>query len=140
MSTASTDDNGNFSIEVPTGTDYSFEIVGKSGTHAVLAGPINGATPMHFDVCVPGEDFDLGDIDPLDFEGIDGDETPWTDTEDDCGIPPWLCEDGSPDCFDEPLECEDPASDPTFCWDEPLPCGAPDSDPAFCWEDPSIAS
>ncbi len=135
VSTARTDANGNFSIEVPVGTNYSFEIVTKSGTHAVLTGPLNGTTPMHFDVCAPGEDFDLGDIDPLDFEEIDGDETPWSDTEDECEVPPWICEDGTEDCFDNPLECDDPAADPTFCWDEPLPCDDANSDPEFCWGD-----
>jgi len=133
VSSAKTDANGNFSIEVPVGTNYSFEIVTASGTHPVLVGPLTRSTPMQFDVCNPGEDFDVGDIDPLDFEEIDGDDTPWSDTEDECEVPPWICEDGTEDCYDNPLECDDPAADPSFCWDEPIPCDDPASNPEFCW-------
>ncbi len=135
VAAATTDTNGNFAIQVPVGEDYSFEIVTKSGTYSVLAGPINGDSPMLFDVCNPGEDFDLGDIDPIDFEEIDGDETPWTDSEEDCEVPPWICEDGTEDCLDEPYPCDDPAANSDFCWEEPLPCDDPAAVPEFCWDD-----
>ena len=135
ISASATDADGKFDIQVPVGQNYSFEIVTRAGAFPVLAGPLNGTTPMLFDVCDPGDDFDLGDIDPLDFEEIDGDDMPWSDTESDCEVPPWICADGSEDCFDAPMPCQDPMSDPAFCWDEPLPCDAPDANPEFCWDD-----
>lgn len=86
VATARTDAAGNFDLRVPEGHNYAFEIVTKSGTHPLLTGPIHSDTPMTFDVCDPGEDFDLGTIDPFDFEEIDGDEVPWSSL---CWPSPW---------------------------------------------------
>ncbi len=138
VATAQTDTAGYFQVRVPEGKNYAFEIVTKSGSHTLLTGPIQGEAPLSFDICDPGEDFDLGEIDPFDFEEIDGDDVPWSDTDDDCSVPPWLCgEGGDPnDCIEEPLPCDTPDSDPTFCWVEPLPCDDANADPDFCFEEP----
>ena len=139
VASAKTDAQGNFNIYVPHGEDYTFEIVTKTGSHTLLAGPLNGPSPTTFDVCDPGEDFDLGDLNPFDFEEVDGDEVPWSDHEEECVPPPWICGDGPESgepCWEEPLPCDAPEANPEFCWIDPLPCEESTSDPAFCWDTP----
>ncbi len=139
VASATTDAQGNFNIYVPAGKDYTFEIVTKTGSHTLLAGPLNGPSPTTFDVCDPGEDFDLGDLNPFDFEEVDGDEVPWSNHEEECVPPPWICGDGpgsDEPCWEEPLPCDGPEANPEFCWEEPLPCEESTSDPAFCWDTP----
>ncbi len=157
VAVAKTDALGNFNIAVPVGSNYSFELVSSAGTHAVLAGPLDGPSPMNFDVCDPGADFDLGDINPFDFEQVDGDAQPWGHPQDDCSVPPWICEGGAsggggPSTGTGPNG--GPSSDPNAggmggmgpdgnsdpgtgnCWNDPLPCQDPMADPSFCWNEP----
>ncbi len=134
VATAETDTAGNFNISVPRGTNYTLEVIAVNGSHTVLAGPLNGTSPTTFDVCDPGEDFDLGDLNPFDFEGVDGDAQPPGEEGAGCEIPPWICGDeGADGCWEEPLPCQDPASDPSFCYEEPPEQCPPGADPEDCF-------
>ncbi len=154
--TAPLDSDGNFTVAVPPGTGYRLEIVTSTGAHPFVQHAGGELIEHAFDVCDPGDPFDLGDVYQGDSypEEWDG-EDPGTG----CGDPPppdWCPADvPEEECWDpclwDPMACEDPcalypetcdpcAKDPSRCEDPCLehpewcvdPC---EEDPSLC-EDP----
>jgi hypothetical protein len=104
ITTTPVDSDGSFTLAVPVGTGYRIEIITSDGAQPMV-GQSSG-TVVHFDVCDPGEPYDLGDI-------FQGDSWPGCDDPNN---------DGS--CDDEPAPTPCDPNTGTNCCDDPQPDGS----------------
>src|SRR5688572_21999048 len=110
VTTTPVDADGSFRLEVPRGTGYRIEIITSGGAQPVV-GQTSG-TVMHFDVCDPGDTYDLGDV-------YQGDAWPSCDdpsSDGNCDVP-----DAPPPCDPNTGEncCDNPQPDGTCGGDDP---------------------
>jgi len=150
------DAEGHFAVTVPAGTGYRLEIVTSTGAHPFVQQAGSQLIEHTFDVCDPGDPYDLGDV-------YQGDEIPdeWNEPTDPTWCPDGTMpnEDGScegggdPGCGEPPPpdwcpsdvpmeECWDPCLwDPMACEDPcalyPETCDPCAKDPSRC-EDPCL--
>jgi hypothetical protein len=100
VATAPVTQDGRFTLEVPVGTGYRLEVITSTGAQVLAAQATDDLVAATFDICDPGEPYDVGVI-------YQGDSVPACDPSTGEG-----CDPGCPDPNADG-SCDEPGCDPT---------------------------